>query len=92
MLEEPRPNGPLDSYPIANPIDVVKQRMDNIHKEMNTTRKEIRKRIIQVFYSWMYDVSMSLKAIKYDNFHIVVTFGQFGSEMKPPSYHKVQVP
>lgn len=61
--------------------------------ENDAIRKELRARACTAFARWMYDSGIPFNAVNYDSFDTAIeAIGQYGSGMKPPTYHEVRVP
>ncbi|XP_070028259.1 uncharacterized protein [Nicotiana sylvestris] len=57
-------------------------------------RKSLRECAVDAFARWMYDAGLPFNCVNYtDSFgEFIEAVGQYGPEMKPPTYHEVRVP
>ncbi|XP_057984537.1 uncharacterized protein LOC131169338 [Hevea brasiliensis] len=60
--------------------------------ENSPAKKELRERACVAIARWMYDVGIAFNAVNYDSFgEMIRAIGNYGREMKPPSFHEVRV-
>ncbi|KAA0051856.1 uncharacterized protein E6C27_scaffold60G002890 [Cucumis melo var. makuwa] len=53
----------------------------------------MREHTVQRIARWFYDAGVPLNACTYDSFTpMIESIGQFGPELKPPTYHELRVP
>ncbi|GAV56877.1 LOW QUALITY PROTEIN: DUF659 domain-containing protein, partial [Cephalotus follicularis] len=99
MAKKPaRHIGPLDTYFIPNPEEVVKNRKGIKQKTIiaaykhDAHKQELRETKSRQIARWMYAIKISFNDVKHDSFHAMIeTMGLFGQGMKPPSYHEMRV-
>ncbi|GAA0141677.1 hypothetical protein LIER_35438 [Lithospermum erythrorhizon] len=82
--------GPMDMYYKRGPI-LKRKRNANDKKDSDKYRKELRDHVVQLFGRWMYDSGITFNVIKYESLQDAVeAIGQYGPEMKAPSYYEVR--
>ncbi|XP_074329778.1 uncharacterized protein LOC141667260 [Apium graveolens] len=86
--------GPLDLLLRPHPEKMVKKRKGQTRLDENdAVKKELRARACTTFARWMYDAGIPFNAVNYNSFDTAIeAIGQYGSGMKPPTYHEVRVP
>ncbi|XP_028095639.1 uncharacterized protein LOC114295567 [Camellia sinensis] len=96
-LKRPRKIGPMDCFFTPDP-DVVAQKQKGKGKqskidENDPYRKELMQRAYVRIARWMYDSGIPFNAVNYDSFGpMIEAIGQFGPDLKPPTYHMIRVP
>ncbi|XP_042451216.1 uncharacterized protein LOC122036087 [Zingiber officinale] len=84
--------GPINLYFMKDVDEIVKQRRAKSKGQFDENKKKLRDIAVEKFARWMYDAGIPFNAVKYDSFEpCIEAIGQFGSGMKPPSYHEVRV-
>ncbi|XP_042401120.1 uncharacterized protein LOC121991168 [Zingiber officinale] len=84
--------GPINLYFMKDVDEIVKQRRAKSKGQFDENKKKLRDIVVEKFARWMYDAGIPFNAVKYDSFEpCIEAIGQFGSGMKPPSYHEVRV-
>lgn len=83
---------PINLYLMKDVDEIVKQRHAKNKGQCDENKKKLRDIAVEKFATWMYDAGIPFNAVKYDSFEpCIEAIGQFGSGMKPPSYHEVWV-
>ncbi|XP_042422084.1 uncharacterized protein LOC122009846 [Zingiber officinale] len=88
-----RPISDSSNHPTVQDIDeIVKQRCAKNKGQFDENKKKLRDIAVEKFARWMYDPRIPFNVVKYVSFEpCIEAIGQFGSVMKPPSYHEVRV-
>uniref|UniRef100_A0A1S3YRR7 DUF659 domain-containing protein n=1 Tax=Nicotiana tabacum TaxID=4097 RepID=A0A1S3YRR7_TOBAC len=80
--------GPIDCYFPKKP------EAKSGGKDVQKIAKDIlRDRAVRAFARWVYDAGLPFDCVNYDTFgDFIEVVGQYGPEMKPPTYHEIRGP
>ncbi|XP_073053699.1 uncharacterized protein [Primulina eburnea] len=82
--------GPMDLFITKKKTKGGKLRQTNINDDCD---KELRDRTVQKIARFMYQAAISFNAAHLDSFkEMIEAIGQYGPNLKPPSYHESRVP
>ncbi|XP_075500591.1 uncharacterized protein LOC142539197 [Primulina tabacum] len=82
--------GPMDLFITKKKTKGGKLRQTNINDACD---KELRDRTVQKIARFMYQAAISFNAAHLDSFkEMIEAIGQYGPNLKPPSYHELRVP
>ncbi|XP_042444056.1 uncharacterized protein LOC122029182 [Zingiber officinale] len=80
--------------PISNSSNhpTIQAKMCKNKGQFEENKKKVRDITVEKFARWIYDAGIPFNVVKYDSFEpCIEAIEQFGSGMKPPSYHEVRV-
>ncbi|XP_073137903.1 uncharacterized protein [Henckelia pumila] len=84
--------GPIDLYFRKDVDEIVQHGKKKDGKLYDENKKQLRENALQRFARWMYDAGIPFNVVNYDSFKpFIEVVGQFGTGMKPPTYHEVRV-
>ena len=82
--------GPIDAFVSQKPEKVIQLRKEGKMKQFDQKKREI---VCQYIGWFFYQVGISFNCANLYSFKwMVEAIGQYGPNMKPPSYHELRVP
>lgn len=96
MSKKQKLKGAMDAFVHRKPETVVQMRKEGKLRQSNindTYDKEKRDMVCQYIGRFFYQAGISFNVARMDSFKwMIEAIGQYGPNMKPPSYHELRVP